>query len=84
MGQIGSQITRNTRFFWHKTEVGVKGSHICHLLIVITHKNGFTIDAENDNDDVAVPEEILYHKDILGKWVKENCLTAPISFNQGV
>ena len=51
---------------------------------MITYKNGFIIDAENDNADVAVPEEILYHKDILGKWVKENCLTAPISFNQGV
>ena len=36
----------------------------------------------DDNAKVAVPEENLYHKGILGKWAKEHCLTAPISFNR--
>ena len=70
-------------FTWHKTNNGVKGRNICQLGIVVTHINGHFNDPNDDNAELAVPEENLYRKAILGKWAKEHCITAPISFNQG-
>ena len=76
-GELGTQD-----FSWHKSNTGVKGRNI-HLGIVVTHITGHYFEPGDDNTRVNVPEKILYHKDILGKWPKEHCLTAPVTFNQG-
>ena len=77
-GDLGTQD-----FSWHKSNTGVKGRNICHLAIVVTHITGHYFEPGDENTRVDVPEKILYHKYILGKWAKEHCLTAPITFNQG-
>ena len=61
----------------------MKGRNICHLEIVVTHVNSHFFEPGDENRKFYVPEKTLYHKDILGKWAKDHCLTAPISLNQG-